>query len=98
MNYLRDEDCLLNDLSDNDLQELVKEAKFYCIQPLIIQIENKLFINKNSMIEPYYGSAVVSMVTSKNELNRILSSTEKVIYSKFYLIINFKHLFSKYSQ
>ena len=81
---------------------MLKESKFYCIQPLISQIENKLLINKNNINEPYYvttkrerervrlvlsnlfwfkkGSAIVAMVTSKNELQRILSSTEKVFF------------------
>lgn len=90
LNYLRDEDCLLNDLSDTELYELLKEAKFYCIQPLINQIENKIITSKNSTNEPYYGSAVVSMVTSKNELNKILLSTEKVNNIIAYCILNIK--------
>ena len=87
LNYLRDEDCICNELSDNDLQELLNEAKFYCIQPLILLLENKITTNKNSISEPYYGSAVVAMVTSKNELTKILASTEKVILI-IYLILD----------
>lgn len=46
LNYLRDEDtqgiCLsLNDKSELELYEILKEAKFYCIQPLINIIEQK---------------------------------------------------------
>ena len=77
MNYLRDEDCLLDDLTDTELYELLKESKFYCIQPLINQLEHKL-LSSNPNHEPYYGSAIVSMITSKVELDKILSSTNKV--------------------
>lgn len=72
--------------SDFDLYELLKEAKFYCIQPLINLIEQKLkFIQQLSIMmsqsnssEPYFGSSIVSMITSKNDLHKILNSTDKV--------------------
>jgi BTB/POZ domain-containing adapter for CUL3-mediated RhoA degradation protein len=79
---LRDEDfdTVVNDIDDdNNLYEMLKEAKFYCIQPLCNQIEQKLLLNKNSLSEPYYGAAIVPLVTSKADLSKILLSTDKPI-------------------
>jgi BTB/POZ domain-containing adapter for CUL3-mediated RhoA degradation protein len=84
LNYLRDEDtqCFSMNLegkSEIELYEMLKEAKFYCIQPLISMIEQKILCNKSlNSPEPYYGSSIVSMITSKNDLIKILSSTDKV--------------------
>ena len=84
LNYLRDEDSqyanlTLDALSEIELYEILKEAKFYCIQSLITFIEQKILSNKSlSSPEPYYGASVVSMITSKNDLIKILSSTDKV--------------------
>ena len=84
LNYLRDEDTqgvLLNldDKSDLELYEILKEAKFYCVQSLVSLVEQKILSNKQmSTPEPYYGSSVVSMITSKIDLIKILTSTDKV--------------------
>lgn len=84
LNYLRDEDTqgvLLNldDKSDLELYEILKEAKFYCVQSLVSLVEQKILNNKQmSTPEPYYGSSVVSMITSKIDLIKILTSTDKV--------------------
>ncbi len=80
LNYLRDEDLDLNleNLTEFELYEILKEAKFYCIQPLINLVEQK-YLKSVTQTEPYYGSSVVSMVTSKNDLVKILNSTDKVI-------------------
>ena len=84
LNYLRDEDAqyanlALEDKSEIELYEILKEAKFYCIQSLITFIEQKILSNKSlNSPEPYFGSSVVSMITSKNDLIKILSSTDKV--------------------
>jgi BTB/POZ domain-containing adapter for CUL3-mediated RhoA degradation protein len=84
LNYLRDEDpmCVsmhLTDKSELELYEILKEAKFFCIQQLASLIEQKILVNKASVPqEPYYGSSVVSMVTSKIDLVKILNSTDKV--------------------
>lgn len=82
LNYLRDED--LNDMSlqldtrtKYELEEIVKEAKFYCIQPVINLVEQKLIKKSSSQVEPYLGTCAVSMITSKNDLIRILTSTDK---------------------
>lgn len=83
LNYLRDEDSqyanlALDDKSEIELYEILKEAKFYCIQSLITFIEQKILSNKSlNSPEPYYGASVVSMITSKNDLIKILSSTDK---------------------
>jgi BTB/POZ domain-containing adapter for CUL3-mediated RhoA degradation protein len=80
LNYLRDEDLNINldEKSEFELYEILKEVKFYCIQPLISLIEQKILSLKSaSQAEPYYGSSVVSMVTSKNDLIKILNSTDK---------------------
>lgn len=80
LNYLRDEDLNINldDKSEYELYDLLKEVKFYCIQPLINLIEQKILSIKSlSQLEPYYGSSVVSMITSKNDLIKILNSTDK---------------------
>lgn len=84
LNFLRDEDplyvqAMLVDKTELDLFELLKEAKFYCVQPLVALVEQKIMLNKaQSVQEPYYGSSVVSMITSKNDMTRILNSTDKV--------------------
>ena len=84
LNYLRDEDTqgvLLNldDKSDLELYEILKEAKFYCVQSLASLVEQKILSNKQmSTPEPYFGSSVVSMITSKIDLIKILTSTDKV--------------------
>ena len=83
LNYLRDEDVqgvayYLDDKSELDMHDLLKEAKFYCIQPLINLIEQKILSNKSNNLEPYLGSSVVSMITSKSDLIKILTSSEKV--------------------
>jgi hypothetical protein len=85
LNYLRDEDVqgvayYLDDRSDVDLYDLLKEAKFYCIQPLINLVEQKILSNKSNNLEPYLGSSVVSMITSKSDLIKILTSSEKVCF------------------
>ena len=83
LNYLRDEDTqglLMNlDKSELELYEILKEAKFYCIQSLVNLIEQKVLSNKQmNNAEPYFGSSVVSMITSKIDLIKILMSTDKV--------------------
>jgi hypothetical protein len=84
LNYLRDEDPTyitmhLADMCELELYEVLKEAKFFCIQSLVNSIEQKILVNKASAPqEPYYGSSVVSMVTSKPDLFKILNSTDKV--------------------
>ena len=85
LNYLRDEDTqglLMNlDKSEIELYEILKEAKFYCIQSLVNLIEQKVLSNKQmNNAEPYFGSSVVSMITSKIDLIKILTSTDKVIF------------------
>ena len=83
-----------NFFSDFDLYELLKEAKFYCITPLVNLIEQKLkliqnltiMVNQSNLNEPYFGSSIVSMVTSKSELHKILNSTDKVINKNNLLI------------
>lgn len=84
LNYLRDEDTrslnyYLDSCKDeSDLYYLLKEAKFYCIEPLIRAVEQKLLnIRAAAAGEPYFGSSIVSMVTSKSDLAKILGSTEK---------------------
>jgi BTB/POZ domain-containing adapter for CUL3-mediated RhoA degradation protein len=80
LNYLRDEDLNINfdDKSEFEMYEILKEVKFYCIQPLITLIEQKILsIKSASQMEPYYGGSIVSMVTSKNDLIKILNSTDK---------------------
>ena len=88
LNYLRDEDAqgvslYINDKNENELYEILKEAKFYCIQPFVLLLEQKILSNKTNTPEPYLGSSIVSMITSKNDLSRILSSTDKVIFFSF---------------
>ena len=88
LDFLRDEDAqsvalFLEDKSECELYELLREAKFYCVSALVALVEAKMASNKKALLqaqpsEPYLGSSVVSMVTSKSELNRILYSTEKV--------------------
>lgn len=82
LNFLRDDDPMyaqvaLQDKSELELFEILKEAKFYCIQPLVAMLEQKIMLNKAaaSACEPYYGPSIVSMITSKNDLARILNST-----------------------
>ena len=82
LNYLRDED--LNDLNihldsktELELNEIQKEAKFYCMQPLTTLIEQKINKKSANLQEPYLGASVVSMITAKNDLAKILSSTDK---------------------
>ena len=105
LNYLRDEDAqgvalYLNDKSELELHEVLKEAKFYCIQPFVVLVEQKILSNKqNAPQEPFLGSSIVSMITSKNDLNRILTSTDKVIrnirlYIYFVRKMSFFTLFS----
>ena len=86
LNYLRDEDLNIVDveaMGELELYELLKEAKFYCIQPLIALVEQRMSALKAAAAaaaqsnEPYIGSSVVSMVTSKSDLARILASTDK---------------------
>jgi BTB/POZ domain-containing adapter for CUL3-mediated RhoA degradation protein len=79
LNYLRDEDSALGleAMNEFELYELLKEAKFYCIQTLANLIEQKILANNAANMEPYYGSSIVSMVTSKSELCKILNSTDK---------------------
>ena len=89
LNYLRDEDAqsliMSLDRSELELYEILKEAKFYCIQSLVSLIEQKVLFSKQaSSAEPYFGSSVVSMITSKMDLVKILSSTDKV---NFYLVL-----------
>lgn len=85
LNYLRDEDSQMVNMnldelkSELELYEVLKEAKFYCIQPLANLIEQKIILNKSlSACEPYLGSSIVSMITSKSDLVKILTSTDKV--------------------
>lgn len=83
LNYLRDEDAqvltlYLEGKDESELYDLLREAKFYCIQSIINAIESKILSNKAAAAsEPYYGSSIVSMVTSKTDLNKILNSSEK---------------------
>lgn len=83
LNYLRDDDPMyvqiaLQDKCELELFEILKEAKFYCMQPLVAMIEQKIMLSKaQSASEPYFGPSVVSMITSKNDLNKILNSTDK---------------------
>ncbi len=82
LNYLRDEDpqSLIYYLDgckdDAELYDLLKEAKFYCIEPLVKAIESRLAASR-AATEPYFGSSIVSMVTSKSDLTKILASSEK---------------------
>jgi len=62
--------------NDAELYDILKEAKFYCIEPLVNAIEAKLASNQ-AATEPYFGSSIVSMVTSKSDLAKILASSEK---------------------
>lgn len=102
--YLTSQKCSSNNLnrnffSDLDLYELLKEAKFYCITPLVSLIEQKLkliqqltiMVNQSNSSEPYFGPSIVSMVTSKSDLHKILNSTDKVNY--FYLFFYFFKFF-----
>jgi hypothetical protein len=82
LNYLRDQD--LTDLSihldsKNELElcEILKESKFYCIQPIISLIEQKLSNKSSNQQEPYFGNSIVSMITKKEDLTKILASTDK---------------------
>lgn len=83
LNYLRDEDSqgltyYMDGKEEADLYDLLKEAKFYCIQSIVNAVEMKIFNNKGgNSVEPYFGSSIVSMVTSKGDLHKILSSSEK---------------------
>lgn len=82
LNYLRDEDVqgleyYMENKSEADLHELLKEAKFYCIQSMSQIVEQKMASTKTAS-EPYFGSSIVSMVTSKTDLTRMLNSSEKV--------------------
>lgn len=83
LNYLRDEDIqvinlYIEDKSDVELYNLLKEAKFYCIQVIANAVEQKIMEKKITReSEPYFGNSIVSMVTSKSELNRILNSSDK---------------------
>lgn len=84
LNYLRDDDPMyvsaaLADKSELELFEMLKEAKFYCMQPLVAMLEQKIMLNKAaaSASEPYFGPSIVSMITSKHDLTRILNSTDK---------------------
>lgn len=84
LNYLRDDDPMyvaaaLSDKSELELFEMLKEAKFYCMQPLVAMLEQKIMLNKAaaSANEPYFGPSIVSMITSKHDLTRILNSTDK---------------------
>ncbi len=52
---------------------------FVGLQPLCNQIEQKIILNKNNYNEPYYGSAIVPLVTSKADLSKILLSTDKPV-------------------
>lgn len=83
LNYLRDEDtqCLAHYLdylcnNESDLYELLKETRFYCIEPLVSAIELKLAASRQAT-ETYFGNSIVSMVSSKSELTKILASSEK---------------------
>ena len=95
LNFLRDEDPLyvaahLADKTELELHEILKEAKFFCIQSLCVAVEQRIALNNNyAKQEPYYGYSVVSMVTSKNDLHKILNSTDKVIS----FIINSKTIY-----
>lgn len=92
LNCLREDDpygvdLFLDSKSLVELHEILKEAKFYCMQSVVLAVEQKIERRKadaeaaalaaNSTIEPYFGTSVVSMVTSKNELTQILNSSEK---------------------
>lgn len=86
LNCLREDDACGVDmfLDTKDLVELhdiLKEAKFYCIQSVVAAIEQKIESKKSAaslaINEPYFGTSVVSMVTSKNELTQILNSSDK---------------------
>jgi BTB/POZ domain-containing adapter for CUL3-mediated RhoA degradation protein len=82
LNYLRDEDLTdlniyLDAKSEPELYEILKECKFYCIQPVVMLIEQKLNQKLANFQEPYLGVSIVSMITSKYDLSRILSSTDK---------------------
>lgn len=87
LNYLRDDDptyvqIVLQDKSELELFEILKEAKFYCMQPLVAMIEQKIMLSKaQSAAEPYFGPSVVSMITSKADLIKILNSTDKVPFN-----------------
>lgn len=86
-----------NFFSDFDLYELLKEAKFYCIAPLVNLIEQKLkliqhltiVLNQSNSNEIYFGSSIVSMVTSKTDLHKILNSTDKVKKTKKFGLVYF---------
>ena len=87
LNYLRDEDAQslimsLDKISELELYEILKEPKFYCIQSLVNLIEQKVLFNKqvSATVEPYFGASVVSMITSKMDLIKILHSTDKVYF------------------
>ncbi len=82
LNYLRDEDTqgleyYMEGKSEGELHELLKETKFYCIQSMVHIVEQKMSSAKAAN-EPYFGSSIVSMVTSKADLTRMLNSSEKV--------------------
>lgn len=100
LNFLRDDDPMyvqvaLQDKCELELFEILKEAKFYCMQPLVAMIEQKIMLNKaQSAVEPYFGPSVVSMITSKNDLIKILNSTDKVV--SIFLLPLFKFILNKH--
>ncbi len=78
LNYLRDNTLNLPDCTQT-LNEILQEAKFYCIQSLIELIEQQLRILSRKTADYTDICCKVIMLTSAKELPNIVASVRKPI-------------------
>ena len=78
LNYLRDGTINLPECPQV-LSELLQEAKFYCISPLIELIEQQLKTRSRKSLADMDACCKVIMLTSAKELPNIVGSVRKPI-------------------
>jgi BTB/POZ domain-containing adapter for CUL3-mediated RhoA degradation protein len=78
LNYLRDGSITLPDCSQA-LNELLQEAKFYCIQPMVELVEQQLRTRSRKNAGDTDACCKVIMLTSAKELPNIIATVRKPI-------------------